>query len=139
MNEHTNDQHTNDHCMSDHCMSEEYMSEEYMSDQPGEEFTVLSDDLLQHPELSATAIGISAYIQSLPEGSDVSIRALAGRFTEGEVRIASALRELEAHGYLARTRVRLPSGRIVTQTVSYNVPLATHAAPQIPGQRRPQP
>jgi hypothetical protein len=49
---------------------------------------------------------------------------LAARFPEGEVRIAAALRELETHGYLTRTRERLTSGRVVTRTTSYNNPPA---------------
>ncbi|WP_415950717.1 helix-turn-helix domain-containing protein [Streptomyces sp. KLOTTS4A1] len=87
-------------------------------------FTVVGNHLAQHPELSLTAIGLGTHIQSLPEGAKVSIKCLAGRFREGEVSIAAALRELEAHGYLTRTRERLPSGRIVTRTVSYNNPPA---------------
>ncbi|WP_406436973.1 hypothetical protein OHB00_22600 [Streptomyces sp. NBC_00631] len=31
--------------------------------------TVISNELLQHPELSSTARGVGSYIQSLPEGS----------------------------------------------------------------------
>jgi DNA-binding transcriptional MocR family regulator len=62
------------------------------------------------------------HIQSLPEGARVDIKSLAARLPEGEMRIAAALRELEAHGYLSRRRERLPSGQIVTHTVSYNQP-----------------
>ncbi|GCB48400.1 hypothetical protein [Streptomyces sp. NL15-2K] len=47
---------------------------------------------------------------------------MAAKFPEGETRIASALRELEKHGYLSRTKERLPSGQIVTRTISYNKP-----------------
>ncbi|WP_408909827.1 hypothetical protein [Streptomyces luteolus] len=93
----------------------------------------------QHSKLSLTAIGLATHIQSLPEGAEVGIRALAARFAEGEVRIAAALRELEAHGYLSRTRARLPSGRIVTRTVWHNNLLTTGLRPRIPEQRRPQP
>ncbi|HEX5567505.1 MAG TPA: hypothetical protein VFY14_11375, partial [Streptomyces sp.] len=85
-------------------------------------FTVVGNHLAQHRELSLTAIGLAVHIQSLPDGARVDIRTLAGRFAEGETRIAAALRELEAHGYLERTRERLPGGRIVTRTVSYNNP-----------------
>ena len=70
-------------------------------------FTIVGNHLAQHAELSLVAIGIGVHIQSLPVGSLVGIKALAARFTEGEMRIAAALRELEAHGYLHRTRVRL--------------------------------
>ncbi len=85
-------------------------------------YTVIGNHLAQHRELSLTAIGLAAHIQSLPAGARVDIKTLAARFPEGETRIAAALRELEAHGYLSRTRERLPSGRVVTHTVSYNQP-----------------
>lgn len=85
-------------------------------------FTIVGNHLAQHTELSLTAIGIGVHIQSLPTGSEVGIKALASRFTEGERTIATALRELEAHGYLHRTRVRLPNGRLVTRTVFCNQP-----------------
>lgn len=85
-------------------------------------FAIVGNHLAQHTELSLTAIGIGVHIQSLPTGSEVGIKALASRFTEGETRIAAALRELEAHGYLSRTRVRLANGRLVTRTVFCNQP-----------------
>ncbi|MFI8189731.1 helix-turn-helix domain-containing protein [Streptomyces sp. NPDC085946] len=89
-----------------------------------EHFTVVGNHLAQHPDLSLTAIGLAVHIQSLPAGAPVGIKALAAKFPEGEVRIAAALRELEAHGYLTRARERLRSGRVVTRTVSYNKPRA---------------
>ncbi|MFD3590809.1 helix-turn-helix domain-containing protein [Streptomyces sp. NPDC058683] len=85
-------------------------------------FTVVSNELLQHPELSSTAKGIGSYIQSLPEGSPVGIKALAEQLPEGEIRIASALRELERYGFHLRAKERLPSGQVVTRTFSYNRP-----------------
>ncbi|MFF3030498.1 hypothetical protein ACFVS7_05695 [Streptomyces rubiginosohelvolus] len=85
-------------------------------------FTVVGNHLAQHAELSLVAIGIGVHIQSLPAGSKVGIKALAARFPEGEVKIACALRELEAHGYLHRTRVRLAKGRVATRTVFCNQP-----------------
>ncbi|MFH8476296.1 helix-turn-helix domain-containing protein [Streptomyces sp. NPDC018000] len=88
-------------------------------------FTVIGNHLAQHRGLSLTAIGLAAHIQSLPAGARIGIKHLAERFPESETRIAAALRELEATGYLHRSRVRLPDGRIVTRTVSYNQPGAT--------------
>ncbi|MFJ2108687.1 hypothetical protein ACIOHH_29305 [Streptomyces microflavus] len=85
-------------------------------------FTIVGNHLAQHAELSLVAIGIGVHIQSMPTGSEVGIKALASRFAEGETRIAAALRELEAHGYLSRTRVRLANGRLVTRTVFCNQP-----------------
>jgi hypothetical protein len=85
-------------------------------------FTVIGNHLAQHPQLSALAIGLAVHIQSLPTGSRVDIKTLAHRFPESPARIAAALRELETHGYLRRTRERTESGRIVTRTVSCNQP-----------------
>lgn len=85
-------------------------------------FTIVGNHLAQHAELSLTAIGIGVHIQSLPAGSKVGIKALTARFAEGETTIAAALRELETHGYLHRTRERLPNGRMTTRTVFCNQP-----------------
>ncbi|MFF5305225.1 helix-turn-helix domain-containing protein [Streptomyces sp. NPDC013161] len=85
-------------------------------------FTVIGNHLAQHPELSALAVGLGVHIQSLPAGARVDIKTLAARFPEGTTRIAAALRELEAHGYLRRERHRVPDGRIVTRTISCNQP-----------------
>ncbi|WP_371678093.1 hypothetical protein [Streptomyces sp. NBC_01276] len=73
-------------------------------------YTVVGNHLAQHRALSLVAIGLALHIQSLPAGSKVGIKALVGRFPEGEIRIATALRELEAHGYLERSRVRTEGG-----------------------------
>ncbi|MFD8470382.1 hypothetical protein ACFV10_35345, partial [Streptomyces cyaneofuscatus] len=87
-------------------------------------FTVVGNHLAQHAGLSTTAVGLAVRIQSLPQGTEIGIKALAARLSEGEKLIAAALRELEAHGYLRRARTRLPSGRIVTRTVFCNQPTA---------------
>ncbi len=114
-------------------------------------FTVIGNHLAQHPELSLLAIGLGAHIQSLPKGARVDIKTLAARFPEGATRIAAALRELEAHGYLRRTRVRVPGGRIITRTVSCNQPgrhrdadhepvvRPSHATPRKRAPRKPLP
>ncbi|WKX11727.1 hypothetical protein [Streptomyces sp. NL15-2K] len=85
-------------------------------------FTVVGNHLAQHPDLSLVAIGLALHIQSLPKHSRVDIKTLAARFPEGTTRIAAALRELEAHGYLRRIRERTPGGRIITRTISCNQP-----------------
>ncbi|MFE9773961.1 helix-turn-helix domain-containing protein [Streptomyces sp. NPDC005931] len=91
-------------------------------------FTVIGNHLTQHRELSLLAIGLACHIQSLPGGTPADIKSLAARFPEGPTRIAAALRELEAHGYLRRERHRTPAGRIVTRTVSCNQPQARRTA-----------
>ncbi|MEV7495308.1 hypothetical protein AB0O08_31580 [Streptomyces anulatus] len=107
-------------------------------------FTIVGNHLAQHPELSCTAVGIAVRIQSLPQGIEIGIKALAARCREGEKRIAAALRELEAFGYLQRVRDRLPSGRFITRTVFCNQPTALlrprrPAAPQHPAAPAPHP
>ncbi|MEU7113580.1 helix-turn-helix domain-containing protein [Streptomyces sp. NPDC046182] len=96
-------------------------------------FVVIGNHLAQHEELSLLAIGLAVHIQSLPAGTCISIRSLAERFPEGEIRIAAALRDLEAYGYLARTLERLPGGRMATRTVSYNRPGASEPGPDPDG------
>lgn len=85
-------------------------------------FVVIGNHLTQHSELSLVAIGLGCHIQSLPTGTPVDIKSLAARFKEGTKRISDGLRELEAHGYLRRERVRTATGRIVTRTTSCNQP-----------------
>ncbi|MDT0610136.1 helix-turn-helix domain-containing protein [Streptomyces lancefieldiae] len=92
-------------------------------------FVVIGNHLVQHRELSLLAIGLGCHIQSLPTGTGADIKSLAARFPEGPTRIAAALRELEAHGYLRRERVRTSTGRIVTRTVSCNQPKTPRREP----------
>lgn len=102
-------------------------------------FTVVGNHLAQHAGLSATAIGVAVYIQSLRDGAPVGIKALAAHFPEGEIRLASALRELERHGYVERRVVRLDSGRMVTRTYYYEQPGADPDEATPPRQRRVRP
>ncbi|MEU3095770.1 hypothetical protein ABZ690_13360 [Streptomyces sp. NPDC006967] len=85
------------------------------------DFTVIANALAQRRG-SAVTIGVAVYIASLPTGTLVSIAALCGHFTEGEILISRALRELETAGYLERRRERLPTGQIRTRTYFYDVP-----------------
>ncbi|BCL29620.1 hypothetical protein [Streptomyces aurantiacus] len=85
------------------------------------DFTVLSNALAQRRG-SAVTVGVAAYILSLPDGTPVSITALCEHFTEGEILISRALKELEHAGYLERRRERLPTGQIRTRTYFHEVP-----------------
>ncbi|MGW3493953.1 hypothetical protein [Streptomyces sp. NPDC001020] len=104
------------------------------------DFTVISNALAQRRG-SAVTIGVAAYILSLPDGSPVSIAALCAHFTEGEILVSRALRELEEAGYLERRRERLPSGQIRTRTYFFDVPRGgpdPDGPPQPPKPRRPR-
>ncbi|MFF3893945.1 hypothetical protein ACFYY3_12280 [Streptomyces sp. NPDC001812] len=88
------------------------------------DFTVISNALAQRRG-SAVTVGVAVYILSLPTGTPVSIAALCAHFTEGEILISRALRELETAGYLERRCERLPTGQIRTRTYFYDVPGGT--------------
>jgi hypothetical protein len=104
------------------------------------DFTVISNALAQRRG-SAVTIGVAVYILSLPTGTPVSIAALCTHFTEGEILISRALRELEAAGYLERRRERLSTGQIRTRTYFYDVPGGDpdpDGPPEPPKPRRPR-
>ncbi|MEU3614081.1 hypothetical protein ABZ725_17415 [Streptomyces sp. NPDC006872] len=101
------------------------------------DFTVISNALAQRRG-SAVTIGVAAYISSLPDGSSVTITALCEHFSEGEILISRALRELEAAGYLERRRERMPSGHIRTRTYFYDVPGGDPAPAGPPNPPRPR-
>ncbi|MET9952907.1 hypothetical protein ABZ135_15330 [Streptomyces sp. NPDC006339] len=85
-------------------------------------YTVVGHHLSQHPDLSAVAIGLAVYIQSLPDGADITIKRLTLRFREGEITIRRAMNELVAAGYVERRRVALGRGRYATRVLSYDKP-----------------
>ncbi|WP_181412293.1 hypothetical protein [Streptomyces griseorubiginosus] len=85
------------------------------------DFTVISNALAQMRG-SAVTVGVAVYISSLPDGTPVTIPALCKHFSEGEILISRALRELEAAGYLERRRERTSTGHVRTRTYFYDVP-----------------
>jgi hypothetical protein len=108
------------------------------------DFTVISNALAQRRG-SAVTVGVAAYISSLPDGSSVTIPALCKHFSEGEILISRALRELEAAGYLERRRERTPTGHVRTRTYFYDVPGGdpdtdpdSEGPPEPPKPRRPR-
>ncbi|MFD9218496.1 hypothetical protein ACFWDI_00340 [Streptomyces sp. NPDC060064] len=101
------------------------------------DFTVIANALAQRRG-SAVTVGVAAYIASLPDGVSVSIAALCEHFTEGEILISRALRELEAAGYLERRRERGHGGLIRTKTYFYDVPGRGDPTPAPPVPPRPR-
>ncbi|MFD0370580.1 helix-turn-helix domain-containing protein [Streptomyces sp. NPDC127114] len=101
-------------------------------------YVVIGNHLAQNHKISLVARGLALYLQSLPAGTPVGIKAIAAQVPESELRIARAMRELETHGYLARFRERLPDGRIVPRTISYNRPRAERdPSPETPPKTPP--
>ncbi|MFB7517779.1 helix-turn-helix domain-containing protein [Streptomyces sp. NPDC056144] len=85
-------------------------------------YTVVGNHLAQRRGMSLAAKGLATYLQSMPAGACVSVKAVAAEHKDTEFRVAVFMRELESYGYLERVRERLPSGRFVQRTISYNRP-----------------
>lgn len=76
------------------------------------DFTVMFNHHLRNVKLSLKAKGLLSLMLSLPEDWDYTTKGLACICRDGVDSIASALKELEKHGYLTRQRVRFENGRL---------------------------
>ena len=74
------------------------------------DFTVMCNHHLRNVKLSLKAKGLLSLMLSLPEDWDYTTKGLACICRDGVDSIASALKELEKHGYLTRQRVRFDNG-----------------------------
>ncbi len=90
----------------------------------GDKVTVLRRALAQDRELSYRARGIAAYVLSRPRNWRTNAEQLAKEGKEGEHAVRTALRELEARGYLLRSVRRLPNGHLVTDWVLSDSPMS---------------
>lgn len=74
-------------------------------------YTTLCNEALREKSLSLKAKGLYAFMQSLPEDWDYTVKGLQAVLKEGYEAIAGALKELEASGYLYRIQAREKSGQ----------------------------
>lgn len=74
-------------------------------------FTVMSNYHFQDKEISLKAKGLLGLMLSLPSNWDYSVNGLVTIVKENKVAVQSALKELEEHKYLKRTRVQDETGR----------------------------
>lgn len=74
-------------------------------------FTVMSNFHFQDKEISLKAKGLLGLMLSLPSNWDYSINGLVAIIKENKAAVQSALKELEEHKYLKRTRVQDETGR----------------------------
>ncbi|WKX72538.1 helix-turn-helix domain-containing protein [Streptomyces sp. XD-27] len=101
-------------------------------------FTIVSNHLALHPTLSDTAISLGVRLLALPDGVDISIKTLARRVGgAGQKRVADALHELEAEGYLRRERAQLECGRWITRTWVYDQPVGHPCRTEPPSPMQP--
>lgn len=74
-------------------------------------WTSLPTKMLADDEISFRAAGVLSYLLSRPDGWETDSKRLArGKRREGRDAIRTALKELEARGYLHRVKVRRPAG-----------------------------
>ena len=76
------------------------------------DYTVMSNYHLRDMSLSLKATGLLSLMLSLPENWDYTMKGLARICKDGIDSISGGIRELEAHGYLIRARVRGANGQL---------------------------
>lgn len=74
-------------------------------------FTVMSNYHFQDKEISLKAKGLLGLMLSLPSNWDYSVNGLVAFVKENKAAVQTALKELEEHKYLKRTRVQDETGR----------------------------
>lgn len=74
-------------------------------------FTVISNYHFQDKEISLKAKGLLGLMLSLPSNWDYSVNGLVAIVKENKAAVQTALKELEEHKYLKRTRVQDETGR----------------------------
>ena len=77
-------------------------------------FTIINNELINDPLLSAKSKAILIYLLSKPMLWNANIKDISNHFTDGLDAVKSALNELEKNYYLRRTRVRTDKGTFKT-------------------------
>lgn len=99
-------------------------------------FAQIANTILQDERLSYRARGVAASMLSRPPGWTTSSERLAQAGKEGREAVRSALRELEEHGYLIRTKARDDKGQWqhrqeIFDTPGQGIPADPGAAPEM--------
>jgi len=69
-------------------------------------FTIMVNEALQRPDLSARAKGLYAYLMTLPDDWTIRKPELYSHFTEGREAMETAFKELSAAGYIETVEIR---------------------------------
>ncbi|WP_314223653.1 hypothetical protein [Streptomyces zaehneri] len=78
----------------------------------GDQFTQIANALFRDSGLSFKAKGIFGYVSTHRNGWQVTVTDLVRLGPDGREAVRTGLRELEAHGYLIRERLRRPDGTL---------------------------
>lgn len=70
-----------------------------------EQFTMIPNKAI-HSGMSLKAIGLLAFLLSLPDDGEYSIEKLYKALPDGKTSVQSGIHELEEHGMLVRTQSR---------------------------------
>lgn len=104
-------------------------------------YTMISNFVLNDLRLTWRAKGLWAFMMSLPDDWDYSVRGLATRAKDGRDSVTSGLNELKKYGYLTVGYVRDDHGRIIDTeyTIYEKSQLAgTDAETEVPGSSKPK-
>ncbi|MGV9456418.1 hypothetical protein [Streptomyces sp. NPDC003635] len=77
-----------------------------------DQFTQIANGLFRDSRLSFKAKGVFGYVSTHRNGWQVTVAGLVRVGPDGREAVRTALRELEAHGYLSRRRLRRPDGTL---------------------------
>ncbi|WP_060903254.1 hypothetical protein [Streptomyces europaeiscabiei] len=77
-----------------------------------DQFTQVANALFRDSQLSFKAKGIFGYVSTHTKGWQVTIADLVRLGPDGREAVRTGLKELEAHGYLIRERLRRPDGTL---------------------------
>ena len=101
-------------------------------------YTTMSNFHLRDKRLSLKAKGLMSLILSLPDNWNYSIAGLAAISKETRDGIGTALRELEANGYVTRSRLRRANGTLgQVEYVIYEHPMKDSPVQEKPAQVSP--
>lgn len=85
-------------------------------------YFIMSRALAENACLSYAARGMMCYLLAKPSDWQVRVGDLIKQSPGGMRHVRAILKELEAHGYLKRTRQKLASGRFTWSTAIYESP-----------------
>ncbi len=77
---------------------------------PNQGWAWIPNQILQNKDLTLKAKGLWAYLNSKPDGWTFSIDRIAAETADGRDAVRSAIHELEAAGFLSRTRTSVGTG-----------------------------